>query len=291
MSANWSAGIIIGSVSVLILAIFILGRIAATRGTAEGPQFSQVYSIAASPSDPKRMFLGDASGLFMSTDAGKKWNRHVISEPVRKIYADPRDIQVLYTVGGSTIRKSADGGLTWKEVNTNLPSGDIYSLGSDPADSSKWYAYVTFRGVYRSQDGGTTWAPANLMPSANITSLAVKPGAPDTVYAFSDVDGFVMSTSNAVAFTPVESAILPVKRVSDLLTVPTEPNAVYAVAGRAVYKSDNGGGNWKKLETGLTSVSVVALGRNVTTGELLVTDTEGVVYASTDGGNAWRKVA
>lgn len=288
LGPDWIFGGILASVVLIIAATFAFAYYFSNRGSGN-PIFAQVFSVAVSPSEPNRMLLGDASGLYISSDSGKKWSAHVINSPVRKVYYDPNNTKVFYAVGGSSIQKSTDGATTWNTLGANLPSGGITALASDPADSSKMYAFVNGSGLYRSEDSGAKWSQVQEIRTASLSSLAVKAGSPDTVYAFHNTDGFVLSTNNGRKFDPAGDTVLPKKAVSDIMTFAQEPSTIYAAADLGVYKSTDGGSTWVRQEAGLRGINVVALSRDSVTGKLYASDWQGAVYASSDSGAGWAK--
>ena len=124
---------------------------------------------------------GGERGLFKTTDGGETWT-NVLSggewTGVTDVVMDPRDPDVLYAatwqrhrtiaayLGGgpeSGILKSADGGETWEELATGLPSGVKGKIGLaiSPQNPDIVYAAVeTIRaegGLYRSTNRGESW--------------------------------------------------------------------------------------------------------------------------------------
>lgn len=152
------------------------------------------------------------------------------------------------------------------------------------------YAFVSGQGLFKSEDGGGTWARQNSLPTATLTSLAVKAGLPDTLYAFHDTSGFVVSADGGRRFDPVGGPPLPKKAVSDILTFAQEPGTIFVAADQGVYKSTDNGGTWTKLDTGgIHGIPVVALSRESGSGKVYATDTAGQLYVTSDGGSTWLK--
>ena len=289
LSADWIVGGIIGAVVLIIAAVFAAAYFFGP-GRSSNPTFAQVFSVAISPASPKRALLGDASGLFLSNDGGKKWTPHTLTEPIRKVYFDPNKPGIVYAVGGNSIERSTDAGDTWTKFSTNLPTGPVTAMASDPADSARLYAFVSGQGLLKSEDGGTAWTRQNNLPAATLTSLAIKAGAPDTIYAFHDADGFVVSIDNGRRFDSLGGPPLPKKAVSDILTFAQEPNTIFVAADQGVYKSSDGGASWTKLDSsGIHGVPVVALSRDASGGKLYAANTAGELYVSADGGDSWQK--
>ncbi|MDX1577059.1 MAG: glycosyl hydrolase [Gemmatimonadota bacterium] len=124
---------------------------------------------------------GDERGLYKTTDRGQTW-RKVLGDDewvgVTDIVMDPRDPDVLYaatwqrhrTVAallgggpGSGIHKSTDGGETWRELTTGLPSSTMGKIGLaiSPQDPDIVYAAIELErregGVFRSTNRGESW--------------------------------------------------------------------------------------------------------------------------------------
>ena len=123
---------------------------------------------------------GGDRGLFKTVDGGKTWkNVKAISEHtgITDLLMDPRDPDVLIAAsyqrrrhvwtlinGGpeSGLHKSTDGGETWRELKTGLPSGDVGRIGlaQSSVDPDVIFAIVEAAeggGFYRSSDRGETW--------------------------------------------------------------------------------------------------------------------------------------
>ena len=125
---------------------------------------------------------GGERGVYKSVDGGKTWERTLnISENtgVSEIAIDPTNPDILYAaahqrrrhewtyIGGgpeSALYKSTDGGATWREVKSGLPSGDMGRIGLavSASDANYVYAIVEGRygksGVYRSVNKGESWS-------------------------------------------------------------------------------------------------------------------------------------
>lgn len=147
-----------------------------------------VLGFAACPADSARLYAWvGTGGIFRSDDGGATWRMihgtlpagPGVNEP-RTVLADPRDPDVLVAAIGSEwypplgIFRSEDGGATWRRA------AELRFMGNGPR---RWDGVVLARhpqqpdvllaagagdGVWRSADGGRTWAPggpAGLYPT------------------------------------------------------------------------------------------------------------------------------
>ena len=96
---------------------------------------------------------------------------------------------------GGGLYRSRDGGKTWSHLEGNgLPAGDWGRVGVDVApDGKRVYALITTSkpdaksGLYRSDDGGNTWALANADPRLTsrawyFNRITIDPHHPDVIY-------------------------------------------------------------------------------------------------------------
>ncbi|MCX6192474.1 MAG: glycosyl hydrolase [Flavobacteriia bacterium] len=125
---------------------------------------------------------GGERGVYKSIDGGKTWERTLfVSENtgISEIAIDPSNPSILYAaahqrrrhewtyIGGgpeSTLYKSTDGGLTWREIKSGLPAGDMGRIGLAVSESDANYVYAIIEGrygkggVYRSVNKGESWS-------------------------------------------------------------------------------------------------------------------------------------
>jgi photosystem II stability/assembly factor-like uncharacterized protein len=120
-------------------------------------------------------------GIFKSTDGGQTWRKVLFvndSTGASSLSMDMKNPRILYAAtwqhrrlpwkiesggNGCAIWKSNDGGETWKKINEGLPAqmGKI-GVSVSKANPDRVYAIVEAEkskaGLYRSDDGGMTWA-------------------------------------------------------------------------------------------------------------------------------------
>ncbi|MEV7419684.1 S8 family serine peptidase [Streptomyces sp. NPDC089919] len=149
-------------------------------------------ALAGDPRDPRRLWLGNASGLYRSDDGGVTTTK-VADGPVSSILLDGRRL----VVGGSSVRVSTDGGRTFRTADTGplaIHVADLLrvrgALYAATAGSAASGLVQGGRGVLRSTDDGRTWQNVSSgLQNTDTTKLAAAPDG-RTLYV-GTVDGGV----------------------------------------------------------------------------------------------------
>jgi len=117
----------------------------------------------------------------VSADGGSSWRATQITRPVWSLAVDPAARGRVYagTASGGVWR-TGDNGATWQLAQVR---GRMDAIAVDPQRPDRVYAASGF-GVFRSSDGGVTWARTARAPiPAGAHSLAVDPLHADALYA------------------------------------------------------------------------------------------------------------
>jgi hypothetical protein len=219
---------------------------------------------------------------------------------------------------GGVFRSPADGqpastrGTSWSLVG-GLPSARVVGLAAAPSKPDVVYAAVAKNGVYKSTDGGTTFAamsasglpnPTTLFPgSFTKVPIAVHPAEPNAVYLLDHVHGLFAYSPSAGTWTNVSGAVpitgTPVDAnapYQGFALDPLQPSRLYLATSAGLFRSVDAGAKWTQVQIANTESfgPVVADPR---TGAVFastalpdessaLTDKPGI-YVSTDGGNSW----
>ena len=130
---------------------------------------------------------------------------------VSSIVIDPNDPKhLLLGAASGGIWESPDTGATWTPRTDQMPSLAIGAIAFDPTNPKRVYAgsgegnfYANLgAGVYKSTDGGATWAVSASAPFVGVGfyDLVVDPQTPAVLYA-ATTNGFYKSTNSGVSWS------------------------------------------------------------------------------------------
>jgi photosystem II stability/assembly factor-like uncharacterized protein len=254
------------------------GKTWTNTGLRDGQQIS---SVIVDPKDPNRVFVAvlghpynanPERGVFRTTDGGKTWAKVLYKDEDTGAVAlafDPKDPTTVYTVlwasrqgpwengawqgPGSGLFKSTDGGTTWKQLTTGLPTTaqGLGRIGFDVSrsDPKRLYAVVDaprLGGIYRSDDAGDSWRRVNSEArvwgrGSDFAEVKVDPKNPDVIWVANT--SLYKSTDAGVSFTCVRGA----PGGDDYHTVwinPDDPNIVLLAGDQGAVITVNGGSTW-----------------------------------------------
>ena len=225
--------------------------------TSSGPAGVQIYSFGVDPSDPSRVFALGTTGLFRSKNGGASWaNVNALDSGLYALTVAPAS--PLYALHAYTdVARSDDDGSTWQYFQPDLPADDTpTSLAIDPSSGSTLYL-GTNTGVFKSTNGGETWAVTGLS-ARSVYALAVDPSKPATVYAatvgLNGPPGGVYKTTDAGRNWVLAGSLTAV--VTCLAIDPTRPATIYGCVDSGIVRSVDGGATWPTFLAGNTPYAI-----------------------------------
>lgn len=139
----------------------------------------RINAIGVTDANLEVIYTGSGFGRVMVTqDGGESWTDITTGLPTRTIKSitvDPKNPAVAYlTVSGylsGHVFKTTNYGTDWQNISGNLPDIPTNAFLLDPLTPGVWYVGTDI-GVFRSADGGQTWAVLkNGMPPVVVTAL------------------------------------------------------------------------------------------------------------------------
>jgi photosystem II stability/assembly factor-like uncharacterized protein len=259
----------------------------------DAQKVASIGALAVAPSNPRVVYagtgesdmrdsIGYGDGVYRSADGGTTWT-HVGLEATRqiaRIVVDPKNPDLVYVAalgnayGPSPNRgvyRTRDGGTTWQLVLSRGDSAGAVDLALDPANPKTiyaalwatrrppWYIYAPSNGpgggIFKSIDGGSTWAPlTNGLPAEGLgrIGLAVAPSAPRRVYAIVDAKaGGLFRSEDAGATWARASGDTRVWTrgwyFEKVAVDPRNADTLY-VSNTSIYKSTDAGKSWTPIK-------------------------------------------
>jgi photosystem II stability/assembly factor-like uncharacterized protein len=247
------------------------------------------------------------------------------------------DGKVTLFVGAASggVWKSSDGGTTFKPVFDREPVQSIGALALDPSDRNvvwvgtgeSWTRNSTSigNGVYRSSDGGETWAYAGLPESERVNRILVNPRNGNVVYVcvpgklWSDSPdrGLYKTTDGGKSWSLILKGPSLSTGCSGLAMDPRNPDRLFAglwdfrrkgwtfrsggegpdaASGSGLFLTEDGGRTWNKLDASSAKglppapwgrLDVAIAPSQPDTVYAVIESVHSALYRSTDGGRTW----
>lgn len=252
-----------------------------------------IWFLAPGPPDePETLWAGiQPAGLFRTPDAGQSWEPSPLNEhPTRD---------------------------TWQAAGGGLALGGIQH---DPSDPDRIYCSLSAGGVYRSEDGGTSWTPVNegvrcdfqprRYPEAGqcVHKLRVHPARPDRLYQQNHC-GVYRSDDRGEHWEEITGG-LPSDFGYACAVDPADPDVVYVIPEESshmratvdgklrVFRSEDAGASWTALTHGLPQEhAYVSVLRDAMEHDdldphgLYFGTSTGHLFGSADRGESWHAIA
>jgi len=256
----------------------------------------RTVAITGVPGQPNLFYMAAVNGgVWKTTDFGNTWTPIFddagSSGSVGAIAVAPSNPNVIYVGSGEGLQrpdlavgdgmyKSTDAGKTWTHLGLS-DAQQITAIAVDPKDAERVYGAAqghpygpnAERGVFRSTNGGQSWEKVLYKDeNTGAAELVMDPANPQILYA----------ALWAARVAPWE----------------VRSGGSIDIAGSGLYKSTDGGTNWKPLTTGLPGAAegVARIGLAIAPSDAkriyasVEADKKAGVYRSEDAGETWALV-
>src|ERR1041384_2575495 len=125
---------------------------------------------------------------------------------------------------------------------TGPDGGRIRVLVADPNAPATVYAGTDESGVFKTTDGGTSWAAVNtgFAGFVSVSAMAVDPATAETAYVATG-DGVFKTTNGGSSWSLANVGLESVPAATQLVVAPAAPATIYAGSfGQGVFKSVDG---------------------------------------------------
>jgi outer membrane protein assembly factor BamB len=166
---------------------------------------------------------------------------------------------------------------------------DVRSILCDPTQPATMYVGTRTYGVFKSEDGGQSWAERNAgLTDTDVWTLVMDPSQPSTLYAGTHAGLVFKSTDGAATWQPSGGGMG--EWVSRLAIDPVTPTILYAATwGAGVYRSADGGASWAPASANLPGFTYDVAIDPLTPTTLYASGDQGL-SKSTDSGATWYTV-
>jgi len=271
---------------------FNAGAFSALEFRLLGPSFKsgRVGDFAVNPDNPAEYYVAVCSGgVWKTTNAGITYEPVFDDEgsySIGCLALDPADPKVVWVGTGENnsqrsvsygdgLYKSVDGGRHWENVGLG-ESEHIGMIVVDPRNSDVVYVAAQGplwraggdRGLYKTTDGGATWAKIlDIDEDTGVSEVHLDPRDPDTLFAVSyqrrrhvwtllnggPGSGVHKSVDGGATWREIKRGLPGVElgRIG-LDIAPSAPDVIYAIVEAArgesgFYRSDDAGENWRRM--------------------------------------------
>jgi photosystem II stability/assembly factor-like uncharacterized protein len=217
-------------------------------------------TIYSSPSLSQEVLVGTKEGVAIIAREGSGWKlaqRALTDKHISAIIIEPESGLTFAGAFHGSIHASADGGRTWEPRANGLSQANVYSLASARINGhTRLFAGTEPAHLFISDDLGRHWSEVPSLRSVpsvpkwsfpapphigHVKHINFEPQNPTTMYASVEVGGLLKSTDAGEHWQEFPSLYEDVHRT---MIHPNNPKFLYAVTGRGLYVSPEGGATW-----------------------------------------------
>ena len=146
--------------------------------------------------------------------------------------------------------------------------------------------------VYKSRDGGSTWERFPSFSARRVTTLAIDPLLPATIYAGTMGDAVYKSPDGGQHWLPHNVGLKEhVSFVNQFVFHPSLSERIYIATTVGTFYTKDAGREWEERMNGMKEVHIVtSIAINPKDPTILYGGTTGGIYRSEDAAMSWKKV-
>ena len=182
---------------------------------------------------------------------------------------------------------SQDGGATWSAAGPGFTARGSRKVTFDPSDHRRIYATGTVGdGVFKSEDGGLTWARRRLGSAAvNVITVAVDALSPNIVYAGTQNEGLFKSADYGDTWKAAGSGLSGA--ITGLTSDLSKSGRLLVATATAFFLSEDDAETWTNILN--RPAWTITIDSKAPSTVYAATRTQGV-FRSLDGGRTWRDI-
>jgi len=248
---------------------------------------------------------GFGGGVWHSPNGGETWSRirapFPLGSQVRGLAVYPDNPHRILAGADTGVYRSEDSGGTWEKMWSPMEGMPIWSVAIDPVDTQTIFVGVKPAALFRSRDGGSSWAKLSVDMAQQcpigppmVTKLMVDPQDHRVVWAGVEVDGVYRSLDGGDTWNHIEGGVDP--DIHGMAISLGDPKKILASTPREIYATTDMGESWQSV------VKTERFPLPYSRGIAIKPDDPNVIYSaigdsafgstgaiqrSTDGGETW----